>query len=1343
MLYFIGSVSCPVCVGHGAKMRIGNSQLNFLYSYNILKFKALSDIHVHIPFNLQGGIMTGISRTSKDRLTLQIRSFKRTIPPQLSQLLQAIKSNVMETSIIKKYSDLFHKALAALELSLRNNSFSEVHQSLLKLKSAGDDFKSQLHGVEERNSKNIRVKFMSKFLINQLRVLRVLNIVGDTQKVNLNEQGQIISFDGSVCLYALCLNDVNIKIFDLVDSLNSSSCDKFCQAKYSPYVINGASIIVVTALKDQQLSDRIKYAKGTLIKFVVKRDVYGVSFTFEPLIKYFENFQKSTISVDNDSIKIVASNVKMFGDQLFSFNASAQLSTATWKSVTEKLYGSSLSFATNLLQNIKNEYASITNHTNKRLKVMKDSVKLAEENLRKGKLQFNNIDKKLKESQQNVRIEEAKYKTYLLEQHENQTKFDAQLKQLDPLFIKRNVETICKIEQCKQICIPMPVCETCKDPLILDVPSLKCEPKTDIIRENIMAAKQRPKGCAVTEYQFIPIYTGSCKPDPKEQKASDEQVKNAAVAIGSAIGSLWGPIGSGIGAAVGWVVGGILGMFSSCDRTYEVLKLSNVVQKDCVLLVPDIRPHTRRYSECFETKLQKQTGFKVPYTCKCQVNNCVAKGPEPACLGRNQQCEDKRKDFLQRTSKVPKTFTDRYNALLKCQENIAAAILKIQSANKTSQFHQREYNRMQNMLYAMEEEVTFAKQSHQHATEILQEEICISNSYKKNPEITKLIDIKNIYFDVTLPLINNVRLNAQLKYQNLEMVIPFVYAFNNENDVSLKTFSRKIILVTLCQSNRRRRSADVKKLDNDLTFKPWYIDRQTNATAVKLSCVTLERTLEFLRDTVKKLNKKSNYANDLLMQLQYSSNRLNQALQSAFTVSTGAVKKTNDIIKANEQLLMSANNELNKLQQQVSVSHVLKTWQNEAEIVTGFNNVSVCLGYEDCVENAIETLTKLPTVFTVPRNVYIQEIKQLTTKFKYLFKEKNLIGISATAQSIERSIMYIKSISLHCSDPPKVSLVGGKDTNIEKGRKIELKCSVSSKIPVILYWKHNEKVLDGENSSTLQITMSKEKVGLYSCIANSLVGSGTSSQILVTGFEKPKFQAEPQDTIFAIPAYKEQKLTLTCNVTDFPESTIAWYYRSIVDDVPPNIIKNANQPLFTINEPTVQKSGYYFCQAFNKYGRVKSREARVDIVRRKPSDIEATIRFDVLKSNNVTVKSVSFLTTKMLSEITSIEKNLSVKVTKLTDRDQVTLVVSAYPSKSASKTIENMFGVASKARQQMGNAFAVVVGGLLNNNFKMGVNNGDVVKVDNETLNFGHKLNICQPGYKLHTDGFSCSTYKV
>lgn len=100
------------------------------------------------------------------------------------------------------------------------------------------------------------------------------------------------------------------------------------------------------------------------------------------------------------------------------------------------------------------------------------------------------------------------------------------------------------------------------------------------------------------------------------------------------------------------------------------------------------------------------------------------------------------------------------------------------------------------------------------------------------------------------------------------------------------------------------------------------------------------------------------------MQLQYSSNKLNPSLQMTFSAYSGPINTTNDVLKANEALLMSANTELNRIQEQVSVKNVLNTWQNEAEITTGFSNVSVCLSFNDCIDNAIDTLNHLPKIFT-------------------------------------------------------------------------------------------------------------------------------------------------------------------------------------------------------------------------------------------------------------------------------------------------------------------------------------------------------------------------------------------
>ena len=40
--------------------------------------------------------------------------------------------------------------------------------------------------------------------------------------------------------------------------------------------------------------------------------------------------------------------------------------------------------------------------------------------------------------------------------------------------------------------------------------------------------------------------------------------------------------------------------------------------------------------------------------------------------------------------------------------------------------------------------------------------------------------------------------------------------------------------------------------------------------------------------------------------------------------------------------------------------------------------------------------------------------------------------------------------------------------------------------------------------------------------------------------------------------------------------------------------------------------------------------------------------------------------------------------------------------------------------------------------YELSINDGDVVKVDNDTITYGLKLNICKDGFKLHKNGFMC-----
>ena len=58
--------------------------------------------------------------------------------------------------------------------------------------------------------------------------------------------------------------------------------------------------------------------------------------------------------------------------------------------------------------------------------------------------------------------------------------------------------------------------------------------------------------CPVTMFVFIPVWTGSCKPDPGIQRQIDSQMKKVMVATGSEVGGL---VGSAILPGIGTVVG--------------------------------------------------------------------------------------------------------------------------------------------------------------------------------------------------------------------------------------------------------------------------------------------------------------------------------------------------------------------------------------------------------------------------------------------------------------------------------------------------------------------------------------------------------------------------------------------------------------------------------------------------------------------------------------------------------------------------------------------------------------------------------------------------------------------
>ena len=129
--------------------------------------------------------------------------------------------------------------------------------------------------------------------------------------------------------------------------------------------------------------------------------------------------------------------------------------------------------------------------------------------------------------------------------------------------------------------------------------------------------------------------------------------------------------------------------------------------------------------------------------------------------------------------------------------------------------------------------------------------------------------------------------------------------------------------------------------------------------------------------------------------------------------------------------------------------------------------------------------------------------------------------------------------------------------------------------------------------------------------------------------------------------------------------------------------------MLVINDPIQQKSGYFYRQAFNKYGRIKSREAAVSIVYAQLADAKVNVSFDILETFGITVNSFKSLITEMLSEIKDVEKNLTVRLLKDDKKFRVTFIIAVSPINDRSISFTRMFNISLKMRQNIVTSLAV------------------------------------------------------
>ena len=1345
-MYFVGVLSCPVCDQKGLFISFKADESSFEYESNQVKLIPKSTLQIYFPWDVTGGTVTAVK--NENYLKLQMRLNANIISAKFNELNTIlVKSGHSEDALLmKKYGNKINANILKLQTILEKGTlymYSAIANQLAVIKDDSNDCMAQVKLVRSRFRGNSRIEIITRILMYQFKRFHAIEVQSNDQKISLKEQGKIISYQGKFCFYRMCLSEVDVDIYDLDDSLSSDTqCNNDCKSKYKPFMVKDSIVITVSASKEMQLTPRIKLVKGNGFKLVLNKHTNSLSGEIVASVKHFDLYYKTKFVIDDNDVKFEVNDVKLPGDLIFTLSGKTNVMTVKWESLVYNVKGISYQLAKDLKTVTQNIYKNISAETTKRLQGTVNRVNEAQKNLVDGKSEVAESQKQLKLTSDRLRLNEAAYKRNLLQMQTTQKEFDSYIKTLDPLFIKKNVEKVCLLKTCPESCVSMPVCDICQDPLVIDVTTLKCEQKKETIRTSTEVPFKTQ--CDLTKYAFIPVYTGSCSPDPNIQAQSDAQLKQSLIATGTAVGSMIGSvipgIGTVIGGAIGAVVGFIAGLFSSCDESYEVYTKKWIEQVPCVLVKTGVSSVTREFSVCYDVKKKVQTGFKAPYSCNCKVNNCIVKAKDQTCLVANQNCQKNRQLFLKQADNVPARFVEVYTKLKQFQDNVASSQLKVQAARKSNAFQRRDYERLSNGLRVKEEESKFSKKSHTDVTSILKTETCIMNHHKSDNDVSTLITIKNVQFDITLPLVDNIRLNINVKHKGTDALLPFVYSFDNDKEISLNAAAKKIITQTLCKSTRRRRSASEDDVLEDLSFKSWYVEDEITASAVELSCVTLKKTLGFLRSTVKKLEFKTKDASTLKQQLEFAERSLIPTMSLAFTADTNLPTSINSVMKANRDLLLSTAKELSTFGNQVSPPNVIKLWQEQSEVFTGFNNISICLGYSDCVDEAIYSLINLPTIFKIPRAIYVQKVYEIKDKIKLLYGQRYLDGIDKLARNIETLITSLEHMTLHCSAPPKVTLKNPQNIITSEGKIVTLECTANSKLPVTYFWRHHENLIDGQHGNTLSIIASAESEGIYSCFVKSLVGNGTTNGTQVTIFSSPKFIEEPKDVVFVTPASNVARFI--CNATAVPKPTIVWYFRAMTstDPVsqPPVLLRGQTSPLLVFEKPTISNAGFYYCKAYNRYGNIQSKVARFDVVTTVITKSEFKVSFEALKATGIKDTSFSKLSARMMKETADVMSNMQVNVHQVQDNTKITMTVTVNPKVDSQLTTKGMLTKASKSRQDIANAAAVLLNTLLLGRSKLTLDDGRIIDVDNDTITFDLKVNICAAGYKLHKNGFMC-----
>ncbi len=1314
--------TCSACKSKGIQIAMSpdSPQLQTFESKSpSIQIKASSKIplSLQLPMDVDGGQITGL--LNKNGISLKIRTFMK-LGRMVSRVKKGLGAAYLKASGIldSKFRPVKQMLSSIHRLTRESNvDYQQFFKDFEKLKMVSGDLeitvKGLLQGLESDGSKKQTISLV-KFLLRRLKQIRETNILPKISPLKLKRERYILSFQGRLCVHQICFTGLDFSL-----SNHCRSCDSGASADKM-----GQNNVKGTANSDLIFSKKLYMAKDQKLHLSYNESSDTITGSSEVMVKLKSGVYKGTISFDEGVISLTVKDVTVLGSLKMSLSKTERLENATWEGLTDRMSGSS-STTSDMVRSInlhsQTYFTEISKETKLRLLRADDNEKKSLKQLAIKVRESEKLEKLSKIADFEVRRNDLLLEKELGQLNESQFILNREIPEISAKFIQRNVESICKLQECEKKCISLPHCDICQDPIHVSVKVPKCHTvkRTIKTRQTLTYTTK----CDIKKKVFIPVYTGTCPQDP------NPHLKRRL-------------FGLGLGWMVGGPVGGIFGfffggLFSSCDKSYIVKTRVFYSRVNCVKFKNVVKKTVLESSECMDVDKTIKAGYGEPKDCNCVVDSCFAKVEDSSCLFGNEICRRSRLKALEKTSNLPHPkYAKKYKDIQNLKRSVKLKEIVLETSKQKQKERNEEYQRAEVLLNHFKQNHEITKETRQALRDMLKTEICISAHFEKSENVNSLMYTSDLETVIRDGDIDNMKLVAKIIRVNENKIIDVPLIMDvSDVETSIKVAGKRLVREVLCPGKRRRKRSineEVNEVNYVLPFTSWLTDNTKNLTQSESACITVQKSMKFLKEVTARLSLQMNQAELLSKQIDQTRigmKSVNEALD--------VIKDGDSIIEANRDAFSSINDSARIYEKRSRPSEIIKQWLINSELYTKLNNLTHCSGFMDCMGSAFKSIRELPPITIESQQNASKYMDSLESMINNLVtgEEANFDKVRSTIYGVKSTIALVLKNDLHCEKLPTAAILPLKDEmNVVAGESVKLTCNVTSTLPTDTFWRFGEKYLDAVGKY-LVFNAGIHDSGLYSCIARNAIGMNTSDAVMLNVNVLPRILEQPQNFTLIKPILDGSiQPYFECNVTAIPNATIEWFFTPFGEIQAEKL--DSNLSVLIINNATMNSAGEYFCRAKNEFGMVRSRIARLDVLQSQLASQIMTFSFE-FKSNDIhKLDSLSFI--NVIKNSTMKDKVKTKFTIKDVDTGKLELRIEHDFEDQIYKSKDIMFDEATKTRQNLAKVMAAIINDITRANLTVKSDGGDVIAVDRDSMASSFLGNVCRSGYLPSDDGFTC-----